>query len=254
MKLFFSDYDMTIYINEVIDDGVLPAIKKWRDSGNLFIIATGRNIFSILDAVEKHNIEFDYIIANNGSIVLNNKKEILLKKIIEDNIAYDVINFLYNNYNDHVEFVNDSEIIAVKAKNNDSEPLHDVDRIINIDEIYSIKNIIQINKLSSDVSRTISIADDINKHFNTVVAYANIRYIDIVPKGINKTTGIKYIEEIIKKENKTIDRILVAGDSNNDIEMIRKYDGYVQVNAKEDIKKLSNKYFNTITEIIDKNL
>ncbi|MBW5397525.1 hydrolase, partial [Brachyspira pilosicoli] len=39
-----------------------------------------------------------------------------------------------------------------------------------------------------------------------------------------------------------------------DIDMIKKYDGYVQINAGENIKKLTNKYFNLISDIIEVNL
>ena len=50
------------------------------------------------------------------------------------------------------------------------------------------------------------------------------------------------------------DKIFTAGDSNNDIEMIKKYDGYVQINARENVKAVSNKYFNFISDIIYKEL
>lgn len=36
--------------------------------------------------------------------------------------------------------------------------------------------------------------------------------------------------------------------------MIKKYDGYVQINAREHIKKLTNKYFNLVSDIIEVNL
>ena len=52
MKLFVSDYDMTIYIHEKIDKTVFDAISKWRDAGNIFAIATGRNKFSIFEKKE----------------------------------------------------------------------------------------------------------------------------------------------------------------------------------------------------------
>ena len=70
---------------------------------------------------------------------------------------------------------------------------------------------------------------------------------------MNKANGIKFLENIIKKNN-NIDKILVTGDSNNDIEMIKQYNGYVQINAKENVKSITNKYFNIISDIIYKEL
>ena len=253
MKLFVSDYDMTIYIHEKIDESVFDAIKKWRKKGNIFAIATGRNKFSIFEHIERYGLEFDYLIANNGALVFNNKKEMIFKDTIDDSISYEVINFLYNNFEGTVEIANDEYIISVRSKDGKDILPFRVDKKININEIHNIKNIIQINKMTGDSKSTEKVADAVNNNFKSVIAYPNIRTVDIVKNSVNKANGIKFIENIIKTNN-IIDKILVTGDSNNDIEMIKKYDGYVQINAKENVKSITNKYFNIISDIIYKEL
>ncbi|WP_300718031.1 HAD hydrolase family protein, partial [uncultured Brachyspira sp.] len=62
-----------------------------------------------------------------------------------------------------------------------------------------------------------------------------------------------FIFNMLKKDN-NIEKILTAGDSNNDIEMIKKYNGYIYINANEKIKKITDKYFNLISDIIYKEL
>ena len=98
MKLFVSDYDMTIYIHEKIDDSVFDAVKKWREAGNIFAIATGRNKFSIFEHIDRHGLEFDYLIANNGALVFNEKREMIFKDTIDNDVSYEVIKFLHDTF------------------------------------------------------------------------------------------------------------------------------------------------------------
>ena len=230
MKLFVSDYDMTLAINRVVDDKVINAIKKWREKGNIFAIATGRNKFSILEQTYKNNIEVDYIIANNGALIIDRNNNILLKEEIEKNNAMEVINYLYNEYEGSVEISNENEILSIIPRKGEHNLPFKVDRKITIEEAKNISNIIQINKMSPDVNTTEIIQDEINNKFDTVIAYGNITAIDIVRRNISKATGIQNLENILKDKN--IEKILVAGDSNNDIDMIKKYDeGYKVVLA-----------------------
>lgn len=254
MKLFVSDYDMTMYINEYIDDKVLEAIKKWREEGYIFVIATGRNKFSIFEHIEKHNISFDYLIANNGALIFDKDKKVIFKEIIDENEAYKVIKSLYNEFGGTVEIANDEQLISVKSKGGKTTDYFEafkIEKIIDIEEIYSIKNIIQINKWTDNVENSKIVSDFVNNNFKEVAAYGNIRTVDIVGKKVNKANGIDFL---LKNKLKNIDKVFVAGDSNNDIDMITKYDGYVQINAGENIKIVSNKYFSLISDIMNENL
>lgn len=253
MKLFVSDYDMTIYIHEKIDNSVFDAVKKWREAGNIFAIATGRNKFSIFEHIDRYNLEFDYVVANNGALVFNNKREMIYKDSIEDKVSYEVIRFLHENFSGTVEIANDDYIISVKSKDgNDILPFR-VDKKINISEIENIKDIIQINKMTPDIKYTEEVSDIINGKFQEVIAYGNIKTVDIVKKTVNKSNGIGFLENILRNKI-NIEKIITAGDSNNDIEMIKKYDGYAQINAREHVKAVTNKYFNYISDIIYKEL
>lgn len=253
MKLFFSDYDMTIYIHEKIDESVFDAVKKWREAGNKFIIATGRNKFSIFEHIDRYNLEFDYLIGNNGALVFNNKREMIFKDIIDDEVSYKVIRFLHEKFAGSVEMANENHIISVKSKEGNDDLPFKVDKKININEIENIKNIIQINKMTPNAETTEMVANTINKEFEEVTAYANIRTVDIVKNTVNKANGVDFVYQLLKKDN-NIEKILTAGDSNNDIEMIKRYKGYAQINANEKIKSITDKYFNFIYDIIYKEL
>ena len=188
MKLFVSDYDMTIYIHEKIDNSVFDAVKKWREAGNIFAIATGRNKFSIFEHIDRHGLEFDYLIANNGALVFNEKREMIFKDTIDDDISYEVIKFLHDDFEGTVEIANDEYIISVISKDGKDILPFRVDKKININEIYNIKNIIQINKMTADSKATEEVANAVNNKFDTVIAYPNIvtdKIITEYTKGLN---------------------------------------------------------------------
>lgn len=254
MKLFVSDYDMTMYINEYIDDKVFEAIKKWKDRGNIFVIATGRNKFSIFEQIEKRDIYFDYLIVNNGALIFDKDRKIIFRESIEENEAYKAIESLYKEFGGTVEIANDEQLISVKSKDGKTTAYFEafkIGKIINIEEIYSIKNIMQINKWTDNAENSKIVSDFVNNNFKEVKAYGNIRTVDIVSKKVNKANAVEFL---LKNKLKSADKILVAGDSNNDIDMIKKYDGYVQINAGEDIKSVTNKYFSLISDIMNENL
>ncbi|WP_295158329.1 HAD family hydrolase [uncultured Brachyspira sp.] len=253
MKLFFSDYDMTIYINENIDKSVFDSVRKWREAGNKFIIATGRNKFSILEHIKRHSLEFDYLITNNGALIFNNEKELIFEDNFDDDTAYKIINFLHKNFDGTIEISNNDYIVSVKSKDGNDYVPFKVDKKIHISEIQNMKNIVQINKITKNSETTEMTANIINEKFKEATAYANIRTVDIVKNTVSKANGVDFIFNMLKKDN-NIEKILTAGDSNNDIEMIKKYNGYIYINANEKIKKITDKYFNLISDIIYKEL
>ena len=187
-------------------------------------------------------------------MIFNDKRETIFKDTIDEDTAYKVIRFLHDAFGGTVEIANDDYIISVKSKDgNDILPFR-VDKKITIDEIDTVKNIIQINKMTSDIKATENVANTINKEFSSsLIAYGNIRTVDIVKNTVNKANGVEFLYNLLRAD-KDINKILTAGDSNNDIEMIKKYDGYVQINARENVKAVSNKYFNFISDIIYKEL
>lgn len=47
MKCAVSDFDRTLYVEQMIGEEDKNAVLNWQKSGNLFVIATGRNLGTI---------------------------------------------------------------------------------------------------------------------------------------------------------------------------------------------------------------
>ena len=79
MKIIGSDYDGTL-THGGIDDVKRQAIADWRAAGNIFAIVSGRASYSLHLTQEVDRIPFDYFIAYNGGIILNEKGEPLFER------------------------------------------------------------------------------------------------------------------------------------------------------------------------------
>ena len=58
MKLFVTDYDGTLFVNDKQMKSTVKKIKKLREHGFDVVIATGRSITSITNQTQIHNIPY----------------------------------------------------------------------------------------------------------------------------------------------------------------------------------------------------
>ena len=54
MKCAVSDFDRTLYVERMIGEEDKNAVLNWQKSGNLFVIATGRNLGTIKPIFESY--------------------------------------------------------------------------------------------------------------------------------------------------------------------------------------------------------
>ncbi len=81
-KLLVSDYDDTLFTDEVSLIKNIEKIKKFQEQGNCFVIATSRSFTSIMEEVKKYQIPFDYIFSNMGAGIFDADGKILYSEFI----------------------------------------------------------------------------------------------------------------------------------------------------------------------------
>ena len=96
-KILFSDIDGTIA------KGNLPitykdqeAVKKLRTQGHYFSFCTGRNIQET-KLVTPH-FEYDYLVLNNGAMIVDQNDQVLYRKQIKNEIAKEILKESYQKY------------------------------------------------------------------------------------------------------------------------------------------------------------
>lgn len=101
MKILVSDYDGTYnpyYLRKPFEKN-RNAVDDFRKNGNLFIIATARSPKHMYEEIKKWDIKYDYLICNNGSIVIDSNGNIIFTTIFYeeyDSYLIEIISYLYS--------------------------------------------------------------------------------------------------------------------------------------------------------------
>lgn len=199
MKLLVSDYDGTIYDGDSIKDTLrnIEAIKKFKDKGNLFTIATARIYPSIKSQIERFKIPYDYLICCDGGCVFDKNDNLLYSNPIDETSLLLIIKYL-----ESLNFIKEYKLLDSYGNNtNNTSDIH---------QIYIkayIKNTLDMLKIQKELAPLIHIG---------------ILHISYFYKHTRKSDGIKIIssKENIQKEN-----IYTIGNGNNDIEMLKEFTG-----------------------------
>lgn len=228
-KVLVVDYDRTLFINN--DDMLnnINSINKFRENGNIFIIATGRTYNSLKREIDKYNIEYDYLILNHGSLVIKKDKSTLFHYKIDRNILFDITNYLskykpksvmYSYYTEDTNDINNPDISKIT--------------------IGFQKDIETFKKVMMDV---------VKKYNNKLNIYFTQNYeIEIISKETNKS---KAIDLLMKKVNFKKENIYTIGDSYTDIEMINDYNGSCMEKSIDILKNNKNiKKYSSVSVLI----
>lgn len=217
-KVLVVDYDRTLFINNNDMLNNIKAINNFRSKGNIFVIATGRTYSSLKKEIDKHKIQYDYLILNHGALVIKNDNTALFHYKIDKSILLDVNDYL----------------TKLKAKNIFySYYLEDTNDINNPD----------ISKLTAKFSSNLDnfkeiMMNIIKKYNNALNIYFTQNFeIEIISKDTNKSQALNLL---MKKANFKKENIYTIGDSYTDIEMIKDYNGSCMDNSIDILKNNKN--------------
>lgn len=223
MNLLVSDYDQTLFMDDLTFRINLKKLEEFRQSGNIFMLSTGREYSSIKSEVIRNKIPYDYISCGDGTALYDGGGKLLIHYHLNKN-DLDYSTYLKLKYNSKIEITDINSGI-------ENFPDH---RIIAIKDI-DYKNIIL----------------EIEEYFKQYLQYSDyiIKYnlICLIPKGINKSTTIKFLEDELKLKKSSI---FTIGDHNNDYEMIRDYNGFSMVWGTRKAKQYALKKYLALSQLI----
>lgn len=220
MKILVSDFDKTIYPDNFNTN--VSLINKFVSDGNIFVIATGRNAKSMKKILKEKNINYSYLICNDGSVIYDKNFNIIRKIDIDSKTALEIHAYLTKNLT-FVFFDNGYELTT-----NFSDK---------VDGIFGLLN---------DRNIGIKVLDYILNNYLNVSAYLSNNYINIVDKSVSKANAINYLEKLNDYKN-----IFVVGDGINDLSMYEKYDGFAISNSIVELKNLAKYEVDKFSDVIN---
>ncbi len=225
MKIIASDFDGTIYVDEVFKENDLEAIKSFKASSGIFGIVTGRSYFSLKSLIDG-KINPDFVIANNGShILIKDKKEMreVYNKTLDKDKLKDIITYYKKDY-------------PIKIFTDLDRKIDSLDELKKDEEVYSLA-------IYSD--------DFLYNPFKDLFSFhKSIGVIDVIDKDISKQTGIDFIKKFYAYD----EDIIAIGDDYNDISFLKETPLSFTLNyvTEKSVIDVCNHRVEDISELIEK--
>lgn len=215
-----SDFDGTLLKNKEISQMVRNQIQRFRESGNYFVIVTGRSVSKMLEGIKKYHVDFfDFIICSNGAVVLDQDLHVTNVSYFDPYLVEKIIH----------QYADKRPVISTTEK---SYSFPDWDPMI--------PNVVAISFESENKE---SAQED------SFSLFQNGKYVDIVQKGVSKS---KAILQLCEKLGVTDHDLFTIGDGENDRDLLDCASfSFSFSHCSETIKKHAKQCYDTIEEIFD---
>ncbi len=225
--LLVSDYDGTLYTDEINIRINLEAINRFRSNGGTFLLNTGRPFSTIKPKIIKYNIKYDYLGCLDGIMIFDQKDKILyfeqlalnhhelMKELQEFNLQILRVDCLEG----QESIVLEKSFILLDPK--EKEKLHQ-----RIDELIATKY------PNLDVTRLV---------------HKGLQYYFLRNRDIDKSSAV---QKVMNLNNISKRDVFTIGDEGNDLPMIKDYNGYVMNNSQEELFDYALGGYNHVYELI----
>lgn len=266
-KLIACDLDETLLNSdkEISERNVLAIKRAQQEFGIRFVPATGRGytcIQNVLDTLDVHDKEDEYIISGNGSIICENKD---FKKLTFHTLPFKKAKQLFTYGIEHglcIQVFTDKDVYAYQINEDEKEWLFmfKSDAVVmeeNTIDFLEDTPIMKILFQRPDMEYLRGIAKDMLPITEGVsISFSSDRYLEMNRAGVDKGLGLR---ELAQHLGIPVEQTIAIGDNFNDIAMLKTAGLSVAVaNAAQEIKDICD-YVTTadhneggVAEVIEK--
>lgn len=247
-KLLATDLDGTLLKDNRVTNENSKAVYKLQREKNLLVVSTGRPYNGIGMLKEDNNIVANYYILLNGALIV----DALGSKIEQKVIKKGVIKKILNEVIEEDVFVSlESGYITYLLTEGDNLPYPNKKRVYSIDEIDEELSLISIYSPMKELDEIENVKNTINeKYGDSIIAYRNDIYIDVVPLGCSKGNALK---DLMEQEQIIEDNIYAIGDSWNDVSMFKVVkNSFTFHHAENELKEHASHLVSSVAECIEK--
>ena len=252
-RLLVTDFDRTLNVDGSISGRNREAIRQWREEGNLFAVATGREEMVLRGLLQENDVETDYLICSNGANIVSWEGKKLFQKTMDDDTAWQLTEFLIKEYAISVDVTLTEERVQVNGMETEVETeteilYYGINRKCSLEEFRKLRGqVLQVHIRFPERDSTRKAAEKTERLYAETAAFANETNLDIVAKGVDKAEAVSFLLNQIKE--KCLPSVI--GDSFNDVGMICRFRGYAMTAASEEVKKYAANSFDSVADCID---
>lgn len=239
-KIIFFDIDGTLYSHNqnCIPKSTINSIKKLRDNGYKIALCSGRSLYLLNQLKILDYIEVDYMVLINGTLVIDNKNNIIYKKPFNP-ITLDKLIKRTRELNGELGILTSNDLFRLDEKIDliikGYAPLHIP---IPIRKEYQNKEVYQCNLFIDDDK--FYLFKDLS-HELEFIHLLDYGY-DVLVKGESKVKGIQKLLEYL---NISKEETIAFGDGNNDLGMIEYVGLGIAMGNSVNLLKKKAKYVTT---------
>ncbi len=248
IKLIASDLDGTLLNKDMeISKENLEAIKKAQALGVKFVVATGRPYVFTKVFQQVLQLDTPYLMFNGGLVRKLSSDEVLSSSYLSKDVVLKTLTLLEETKTPYMVY-QDNEVFY--------KPCNRVSYLMKMGEQFEEKYRAKFTLASNfhelankyDMNKVLVVEEDKEKY---EIIYKKLKeiqndfdivrsssfYIEVIPKGVNKSMGLQKIAEYY---NISPNEIMALGDQENDVEMISyaKY-GIAMENAIDKVKEVA---------------
>lgn len=221
MKILVSSFSDKVFVNDLKKNGGL--VNKFVDDGNMFIIATGKNIGKVKKTLELLDLKCSYYICNDGATIFDQFMNIIYRVDINSKYVSPIYDTLSSSkYIDYVKI--------------------DVSTGF-VDDCFRATNKIVAKYNNKTIA--LKIAKELNNHFSNLHAYVTTNYINIINNKISKGKSLDYLLDYY---NLNSNQIYTIVKDENDISLSQ-YESYVINNKQGSFKHFTSSFEEAIKKI-----
>ena len=230
-KILISDYDGTFYQNDIDIKKNIDKVNEFRTLDNLFVLATGRSYVDLKQKIDKYEIPYDYLILNHGALLLSKDLEIINVFTLDKELVDSLLEYVSDNKD-----ICDVILISTFDKN-----------------VTDTLNIVKIMLKIYSYDKALEVKNYIDKSYTNIRSYL-VRDEEhyLVEVVSNKASKSFMIEKILEKEKILKKNVFTIGDGINDIDMIKKYNGYRVENSCEELNSITNRVIDNVSDLISR--
>lgn len=223
MKIVVSDLTDFLSYDEV--DKTISAVNEFVKKGNLFILATNKAMNYLAEDISMINLNCEYYICNNGAVIFDHYFNVVYRKDIKQELVRPIYNYLLDNENILEAFV-DTSHGYVKDTNKCANGI--------VARPY-------------DMKKAQNLLKNITLKYPEVHGHIDDACMNIIDASVTKTNAIEYL---INSYNFNADDIITTGVTIDDLDLLKKYNGYTFENSTTELKNISIKTVKNIQEMI----
>lgn len=250
MRVVVSDYDGTLKIfQKPMDPGVVDAIHRWRDAGNRFGIASGRDYEMMIHEIRAHGIPFDFLILANGGAIYDAEENLLQATFIDNALIPQILSHPAGLDSSHYQLFAKDKIYFFERRKTFFSDLGVPYVPVDFEAALALKDLVQISFWYRNHQEPIDHVKTLIADFGDRAGFqTNVYAIDINRKEVNKAWGIGQALSLLGLDGAEVHAV---GDGGNDVDMIRRYNGYTVAGAVPEAKAAARKVYADAAEMLN---